>query len=128
MNPVTLLALATITLGGQDVCNPEREKLALETVSTINAETVFLKVRDAVRGSVYFHPGLWRALDAEGKETYTRVAAVWVNCIQLPKVKDDKGKPFDKMDSFRITVYDMQSGKKLASIGIFRGFRVEGGR
>ena len=67
------------------------------------------------------HQILWSQLDLDRKETFTRMIGIWVNCVVMPRERD-----LPKRQTQAITIVDMMSGKKLATIGVFRGFRIIG--
>ena len=126
---VASLFLVAPSVHAQEVCSAERERAAATAVENVNASWQDSYDRDAIRwyrsasqwNAVLIDPMLWAAGDVEEKEILTRTAAVWVNCIVLPRERD-----LPKANHFAVDVYDAMSGRKLASIGIFRGFRIEG--
>ena len=109
-----LLVLTTASLEAQNVCTRATEAASTEVVNGLLAENL---VRFTFDG-VYIDPTLWRLLDAEQKEQTTRLLAVYKNCVWNERNR------LSQLDSFKIDVFDKQSGQKIASIGIFRGFRV----
>ena len=64
--------------------------------------------------SVYVHPLPWAAIDRFQKEAFSRNMLRWANCLYFPDTRTDAG-----------TVFDLQSGREIASVGVLRGFRVK---
>ena len=76
---------------------------------------------------IYVHPNIWNLATAEQKENLTYNLSAWHNCVVRPTWKDSDGESLGKGDYFHsVTLYDMLSGRKLATIGVFRGFRILG--
>lgn len=109
-----MFLLTAASLEAQNVCTRETETAATNVVTQLLAENLVRFTYDGV----YIDPTLWQLLDAEQKEQTTRLLAVYKNCIWNERNR------LSQLDSFKIDVFDKQSGQKIASIGIFRGFRV----
>ena len=114
-----LVCASPATLQAQKVCTPFLEGYATEYVEVILKDHVKFTAR-----KVYVDPVLWALLDAEQKEHLTHTLGVYQNCIWVPANVTEFGKPVKKLDSFKVTVVDKQSGSTLSSIGIFRGYKV----
>jgi hypothetical protein len=95
-----MLALGTIALA--------QKKTAADAVQIIHEMQDSGLVRtDVDARKAWVSPAFWLSADAQGKENLTAALAMFVS-------------PKNPM----VTVYDMQSGKQIASYGPFQGFRV----
>lgn len=63
---------------------------------------------------VYVHSLAWGAMDAFEKEAFSRNMLRWSNCFYFPNSISESG-----------TIFDLQSGVEIASVGILRGFRTK---
>jgi len=115
----TMLTLAGTGQAQQRVCTSANEAAAKQLVGAFNKDRIQIKA-DAKYGQVQVHPLLWTVADLDQKRILTHHLGVWLNCIHNPS------RGLDELDSYSVVVVDMQSGRRLASIGIFRGFRIEG--
>lgn len=102
------------------VCTPARKASAAELVKAANESQIQIRA-DAQYGRVQVAPLLWTIADLDQKRILTHHLGVWLNCIHYPSRGEDE------LDSYSVTVVDMRSGRRLASIGVFRGFRIHGG-
>lgn len=127
---ITTLGFPTESLDAQKVCTPEREKAITAVVDTLNARHQELFGKPAVKEKgaleVYVSSVLWSIWDAEQKENMTYTLSAWWNCIVRPTHRDAfTGESMGKGDYYHgVTLFDAQSGKKLATIGAFRGYRI----
>ncbi|MCY3809108.1 MAG: hypothetical protein OXG58_06765 [Gemmatimonadetes bacterium] len=105
------------------VCTPAFEAKMARVVKEMNEGSLLGRavVRTSTLNEVYVHPELWAAIDAEQKQNLTHNLSGWHNCVERPKM----GAKLGKADYYHgVTLIDMMSGKKLATIGAFRGYRV----
>ncbi|MFN3802351.1 hypothetical protein [Belliella pelovolcani] len=62
---------------------------------------------------VYVSPNVWSQYNVEGKETFTKLCAIYLRYKQN-----------DKKNSPGLDLFDYNTGKKIATYGSIRGFRI----
>ena len=119
---VFCLLMASV-VNAQEICTREREEETVRLIDALISSSSRMLGRDAIADAglteVYVHPTIWNTMDVEQKRLWTQVLSVWSNCVLRAE------KNLGKNDWIHgVTMIDMMSGAKLATIGAFRGFRI----